>query len=74
MGVDRVRRVVEIKRRDRLAQRQVGLEVRLDRPDVLPVAAVDVRLHALARNGVGDHVTAEVDQLGMASDCSSTSR
>ena len=63
VGVDGVLRVVEIKRRDRVAQRQVGLEVGLDGPDVLPVAAVDVGLHALARNRVRDHVAPEVDQL-----------
>ena len=63
MRVDGAGLVVEIERRDRIAQRQVGLEVRLDGPDVLPVAAVDVRLHALARDRVGDDVPAEVDEL-----------
>ena len=57
VGVDRVILVVEIKRRDRLAERQVGLEVRLDRPHVLPVAPVDVGLHALAGDRVGDDVS-----------------
>ena len=55
--------VVEIKRRNRLAQSQVGPEVRRDGPDVLPVAAIDVRLHALVRDCVGDDVAAEVNQL-----------
>src|ERR1022692_2443117 len=62
--VDGVLLVVEIKGRDRLAQRQIGLEIGLDGSDVLPVAAVDVRLNALARHGVGDDVPPEVDQLG----------
>jgi hypothetical protein len=61
--VDGVGRVVEIKRRDRVAQGEVRLEVRADRADVLPVAAVDVRLHAHARHRVRDDVPAEVDEL-----------
>ena len=63
MGVDRAFRVVEIERRNRVTQREVGLEIRLDGPDVLPVAAIDVRLHALAGHGVGDDVAPEIDEL-----------
>ncbi len=55
--------VVEIKRRNRLAQSQVGPEVRWNCSDVLPIAAIDIRLHALVRDGVGDDVPAEVNQL-----------
>jgi hypothetical protein len=63
--VDGVVGVVEIKGRDVVAEGEVGLEVRLDRSDVLPVAAVDVGLDAHARDGVGDDVAAEVDELGV---------
>ena len=63
VGVDRAGAVVEIKRRNRLAQRQVGLEVGRDGPDIFPVAAIDVGVHALARHCMRDDVAAEVNQL-----------
>ena len=63
--VDGPHRVVEVEGGHGVAQLQVGLEVRADRPHVLPVAAVEVGLHPHLADGVRDHVAAEVHERGV---------
>ena len=62
MGVDRAHGVVEVEGRHRVAELQVGLVVGADRPDVLPVAAEEVGLHAHLADRLRDHVAPEVDE------------
>jgi hypothetical protein len=40
----------------------------MDRPDVRPVAAIEVRVHVVRRERRGDHLAAEVDGAGRAQD------
>jgi hypothetical protein len=60
MRIHRPPRVVEGERRVGAGEHDVGVVKRANRSDVGPVAAKDVRMHAIAAEGVGDDLLAEI--------------